>query len=1023
MSTAIKRDQSAEDRQSSEDVPSARNGAQIGGKSSCPTPHIASPDECPGQKHRDIEESLRQTMASLQETQRIGGLGSYELDISTGRWTSSDVTDDIFGIGKGYERTVPGWEALIHPDDRQMMRDHFFCDVIGQGKPFNKEYRIIRYSDKTERWVHGIGKLALDGGGRPVSMRGIIRNITERKLAEERLNASEQRYRASFEQAAVGMLHTSLEGRIENCNEHFARMLGYSVDEIRGITFQQITAPEDLVSSNRVLERMAPGAADAAGVSVWEKRYVRKDGTLTWVKLTVSLQRDASGVPIHYITVVEDINARKATELRLATALTDLKTSEERYRTTFQMSTESIAINRVSDGIYIDVNKAFLNISGYQRDEVIGRSSLELDIWANLDERFRLLESVRANSVCRDIATQFRHKDGTLFWGSLSGSIIRINEDDCLLTVTRDITTARMAEEKLADTVRALSASEERYRTVFATCSDGILINEIETGKCIDVNQSFLETTGYQRHEVVGKAAMDLGLWIDYRDRSNMMQKLRRNGTCRGFEARFRKKDGTTIWGMLSATVTEIDGVRCLISITRDNSDAKAAEGEIINLAFYDQLTGLPNRRLLLERLRQSLSPGSGNSHKRALLFIDLDNFKNLNDTLGHQTGDLMLQEVARRLGTCVRQTDTVARLGGDEFVVMLEDLCNSPSEAATQVGIIGEKMRAALELPYWLSGRECLSSCSIGITVFGDKRESTNEVLQQADIAMYHAKAAGRNTLRFFAPALQTAVNARSAMEEELRQGIRDHQFVLHYQPQVDSTRVIGAEALVRWNHPKRGLLNPGEFISLAEDSGLILPLGDWVFESVCTQIAAWDQRTEAAQLTVAVNISVRQFRQPNFVEHVLEVLDRTGAKPHHLVMELTERLLVDDFDEVIARMSTLQGFGLRFALDDFGTGYSSLNYLRLLPLHQLKIDRSFVRDMMVDSTSGAIAQTIVSLGRAMDLPVLAEGVEMEAQRDFLLSLGCHSFQGYLFSRPLPLREFELFLLERIATPPATIE
>jgi diguanylate cyclase (GGDEF)-like protein len=482
-------------------------------------------------------------------------------------------------------------------------------------------------------------------------------------------------------------------------------------------------------------------------------------------------------------------------------------------------------------------------------------------------------------------------------------------------------------------------------------------------------------------------------------------------------EARFRKKNGEILWGLLSATQTDIDGIPCLISITRDISEAKAAEKEIWNLAFFDQLTGLPNRRMLLDRLRHSLAASARSGHRRALLFVDLDNFKDLNDSLGHQIGDLLLQEVAVRLSACVRESDTVARLGGDEFVVMLGDLSASAEEAASQAEAVGAKILRAIAEPFWLADRESFSAASIGITVFGDKREGTSEILQQADIAMYQAKAAGRNTMRFFEPTLQNAVNARAAMEEELRQAIRANQFLLFYQPQVDATRMIGAEALLRWMHPKRGLLAPSEFISLAEQTGLILPLGEWVLETACRQIAAWGKCTETANLEIAVNISARQFRQPSFVGQVVDVICRTRANPKNLRLELTESLLVDDFEEIVAKMTHLKAYGIQFALDDFGTGYSSLNYLRHLPLDQLKIDRSFVQNILEDTTSGAIAQTIISLGKAMRLPVMAEGVETQAQRDCLMTLGCNAFQGYLFSRPIPLEQFdELLAKERIA-------
>jgi len=443
----------------------------------------------------------------------------------------------------------------------------------------------------------------------------------------------------------------------------------------------------------------------------------------------------------------------------------------------------------------------------------------------------------------------------------------------------------------------------------------------------------------------------------------------------------------------------------------RELQQLKVAHDEIRSLAFFDPLTGLPNRRLLLDRLQQTLAGNARNTRKRALLFVDLDDFKTLNDTLGHHIGDLLLQEVARRITASIREADTVARLGGDEFVVLLQDMSGIAEEAAAQAKTIAQKILAAVDQPYLLAGRECRSSSSIGITVFGAPQDSSNEVLQQADIAMYQAKAAGRNTMHFFAPALQAAVNARAALEEDLRQAIKTNQFLLHYQPQVDGGILVGAEALIRWQHPQRGLLAPEVFIPLAEETGLILALGDWVLTASCKQIAAWADRKDAAHIAVSVNISARQLRNPDFVQNVLTTLDRTGANPQRLKLELTESMLVDNVEDVIAKMTELKSHGLRFSLDDFGTGYSCLAYLGRLPLDQLKIDPAFVRNILVDAGSGAIAQTIISLSRSMKLSVTAEGVETEGQRDFLARLGCHSFQGFLFSGPVRLEEFELLL------------
>ena len=394
-------------------------------------------------------------------------------------------------------------------------------------------------------------------------------------------------------------------------------------------------------------------------------------------------------------------------------------------------------------------------------------------------------------------------------------------------------------------------------------------------------------------------------------------------------------------------------------------------------------------------------------------MFIDLDNFKTLNDTLGHAKGDLLLQQVAERLTSHIREGDTVARLGGDEFVVMLEDLAGNPREAAAQVKIVGEKILAALNEPYLLASSDYHSTASIGATLFGLHPANIDDLLKQADIAMYQAKAAGRNTLRFFDPELQAAVRARATLETELRQGIRDKQFVLYYQPQVDGEHgVMGAEALLRWRHPHRGLVGPSEFIPLAEETGLILPLGYWVLETACLQMVDWANRPEAAHLTMAVNVSARQFRQADFVEQVLAVMQRTGADPRKLKLELTESMLLDNIEDVIAKMNALKSRGFSFSLDDFGTGYSSLSYLKRLPLSQLKIDRSFVRDVLVDVNDAAIAHTIVALAQSLGLTVIAEGVETEEQREFLAHQGCDTYQGYLFSRPLPTADFGRFLV-----------
>ncbi len=450
-----------------------------------------------------------------------------------------------------------------------------------------------------------------------------------------------------------------------------------------------------------------------------------------------------------------------------------------------------------------------------------------------------------------------------------------------------------------------------------------------------------------------------------------------------------------------------------LDTLAASERERMATEEEIRSLAFYDPLTHLPNRRLLLDRLRHAMI-GSGRTERTgALLFIDLDNFKTLNDTLGHDMGDLLLQQVALRLPPCIREGDTVARLGGDEFVVMLEGLAREPDDAAAQAEAIGRKILAALNAPYELAGRRHQSTSSIGITLFDSNRHSIDELMKRADLAMYNAKTAGRNTLRFFDPHMQTVVSARADLEGDLREGLQLGQFALYYQSQRDvNGRITGAEVLLRWLHPTRGLVAPDEFIPLTEETGLIIPIGQWVLDSACRQLAAWSQVEHAAHLTVAVNISVRQFRQPDFVGQVLQALADSGADARRLKLELTESLLMDDVEGIIAKMTSLKRHGVCFSLDDFGTGYSSLSYLKRLPLDQLKIDQSFVRDVTVDANDAAIASTIVALAQHMGLDVIAEGVETQAQADFLVSIGCCAFQGYLYGKPIPVDQFEQLLL-----------
>jgi diguanylate cyclase (GGDEF)-like protein len=425
-----------------------------------------------------------------------------------------------------------------------------------------------------------------------------------------------------------------------------------------------------------------------------------------------------------------------------------------------------------------------------------------------------------------------------------------------------------------------------------------------------------------------------------------------------------------------------------------------------------DQLTGLPSRKLLMDRIKQAMAASVRSGCYGGVMLIDLDKFKTLNDTQGHDVGDMLLREVADRLSACVRDVDTVARLGGDEFVVVAVDVGKKEEEAAATAESIGEKLLAALNQPFQLGSISHETSGSVGISLFKGNAASVDDLLKQADLAMYKSKDHGRNTCSFFDPYMEASVRERAALEADMRAALHRNQFQLYYQPQVgEGDRLIGAEALLRWHHPLRGMVMPNDFIPLAEESGLILPLGQWVLEAACRQLALWAKRPETAGLKISVNVSSRQFQRPDFVELLLATLEQTGANPQCLDLELTESLMVENVDDIIAKMEAVQEHGVSFSLDDFGTGYSSLSYLKRMPLDKLKIDRSFVRDVLTDPNDAAIAKTIVALTFALGLGVIAEGVETAEQRDFLNEIGCHSFQGYFFSRPLALDGFEEFV------------
>jgi len=741
-----------------------------------------------------------------------------------------------------------------------------------------------------------------------------------------------------------------------------------------------------------------------------------------WLYFTASPLRDVDGKLIGALETLQDITSRKRDEKLLEQQTEELKKSysrmEERVvERTAELSQQLHFLKQLIEAIpgpvfyqdaqgrYLGCNSSFETFIGRPSDQLIGMKPMDVSKDDLFDETDRdqdkhLLEKpgisiyerpVRyADGLVRDV--MFHKATFTRPNGSIGG----------LVGLMIDITDRKQMEGNLLQAAK-----------VFDNCADGIIVTTADN-RIMAINRAFTKITGYREKDVLGCNPSILSSGRHSPEFfKEMWACITKTGLWQG-EIWNRRHNGEEYpeWISIAAVHDKQGRLTNYISTFSDITEHKKAEEKIQLLAFTDPLTSLPNRRLLLDRLRKASTVCAQSKHHAALFFIDLDDFKDLNDTRGHDRGDLLLQLVAQRLLTCVKEGNTVARLGGDEFVVILEHLGENVDEAARHAESVGKRILTAINQPFKLDDVLYYTTPSIGITLFGDHETTVEDLLKQADLAMYQAKASGRNALRFFLPEMQEHTIARVGLEMDLREGLANHQFSLHYQPQVDRDgRMTGAEALIRWNHPRRGLVSPADFIPLAEETGLILPLGMWVLETACDQLCQWGKNPNTAHLTLAVNVSVRQFRQLDFVEQVLRIIEDSGVSPNKLKLELTESLLLDDVDDIIAKMIHLKSKEVRFSLDDFGTGYSSLTYLNRLPLDQLKIDQSFVRDVLTNTNNAIIARIIVNLAQSLGLEVIAEGIETKAQLDFFSSHGCFSYQGFLFSRPLKLDDLERFL------------
>lgn len=721
-----------------------------------------------------------------------------------------------------------------------------------------------------------------------------------------------------------------------------------------------------------------------------------------WVRAVGEAVCDAGGSIVRIQGALHDISVQKQAQretLRLAMRLT----------TTLASITEAfVTLDR--QYCYTYVNQESERLLQHTTGELLGK-----EIWQGRGEAMaQQLRKQLQLAMHGSQRTEFEEYCASL------GKWLEVRAypfTEGLAIYFRDVTERRKSQEQLM----LLETSISRLNDIV------VIAEALQAGETapniVFVNDAFEDLTGYRRDEVLGKTPrLLLGPDLQLFELRRMSAALNDDLQVRG-ELRIFRRDDSWFWLELEvvAVLSASGELTHWVAVGRDVTQRKAAEDKIHHLAFYDALTGLPNRQLLLDRLKEVLSLEGRAGHQGALMFIDLDNFKVLNDTIGHHKGDLLLQKVADRLTHCVRKTDTVARLGGDEFVIMLSDLGDDPVVAESRARTVAEKVLMRLREPFDLDGHRHFATSSIGVTALGggSGEDGVSEPLKQADLAMYQAKAMGRNTVCFFDPEMQAAVSVNAAVSTDLRTGLRDRQFLLHYQPLVDRDGCIaGVEALLRWQHPERGLVEPTEFIPVAEDTGLILPLGQWVLETACAQLAAWSVTPQTAGLSIAVNVSVRQFRHPDFVDMVMAAIQKTGISPQRLKLELTESLLADRMEITLAKMGTLKALGVTLSLDDFGMGYSSLSLLKRMPLDQLKIDRSFVADVLTDANDAAISRAIIALAQSLDLEVVAEGVETKAQHEFLVAQGCGYYQGHLFCEPLPIDQLEIFMRGKTTTP-----
>ena len=824
----------------------------------------------------------------------------------------------------------------------------------------------------------------------------LVKELDEKvRQQTEALRASEDRLQQAFTAANQGWFDLNVQTGTLSVSPEYVKMIGYEPDDFHSSLdeWKSNLHPDDLAAVMTAFQEcMATG-----GPSTMEYRRFAHNGEWEWIHSIGKITEwTEDNQPLRMMGIHTCITARKQAEERLRESEQRLRLSQlyggiGTWEADFLTNTEVWSEAVTQQLGFPDLDKPTWDdfvaaIHPEDRSHVLEEIELHIGEGKELDVEYRIIDTHDEIRWMRSIGKAEFDAAGHPI--NMRGTVQEITD-----------------QKHAAHDLHIAATAFESQEGMMITDANNIILR---------VNKAFTTITGYSAEQAVGNNPSILSSGQD--DEFFYAEMWKEINTTDYWEGEVWNKRSNGDLYPVQLTITAVKNsagiVTNYVGTITDITLSKQAEQEIEDLAYYDPLTHLPNRRLMIDRIHHAMATSIRSNDNCALLFLDLDHFKDLNDTLGHDMGDLLLQQVAERLTSCIREGDTISRFGGDEFVVLLEDLSHQSIEAATQTEDIANKILSVISQPYQLASHHYTSSTSIGITLFDGHQPVVEELLKQADIAMYQAKNDGRNALRFFDPKMQATITERTKLEEELDQAIEQQQFQLYYQLQVDSSQnPVGAEALIRWQQPDRGLMSPIDFISIAEQSGAILAIGQWVLDTACAQLKAWQQDAVTSGLSLSVNVSAKQFRQTDFISQILLTVQQHNINPTLLKLELTESLLLDNIEDTIAKMKALSDIGIQFSLDDFGTGYSSLQYLKQLPLNELKIDKSFIDEINTDRNDQAIVRTIISMAYSMGLSVIAEGVETEQQQQCLLAEGCTHYQGYLYSKPVPVDDLEALL------------